>query len=123
MDLTLVGIVNNAEVRFPLITGTHLVGRSDTAALVIAHSNISRNHAEIIVSEDEVKVRDLGFGRLASEAGGAFAAELPETGEDLDERTDVFAFGLLLYEMLVGERPEGEAEPPSAVRSGLDPAL
>ncbi len=60
MDLTLVGLVENAEVRFPLISGTHLVGRSGKAAFVIAHSNISRNHAEIIVSNDEVSVRDLG---------------------------------------------------------------
>ncbi len=60
MDLTLVGVVENKEVRFPLAEGTHLLGRADDAAFKLAHSNVSRNHAEIIVSGEKITVRDLG---------------------------------------------------------------
>ncbi len=59
-DLTLVGMIENKEVRFPLVEGTHLIGRSDTAALRIPLSSISRQHAEILVSGSQVSVRDLG---------------------------------------------------------------
>ncbi len=60
MDFTLVGVVESKEVRFPLAEGTHLVGRSDDAAFKLAHSNVSRNHAEIVVMGAKVTVRDLG---------------------------------------------------------------
>ncbi len=60
MDLTLVGVVENKEIRFPLAEGTHVLGRADDAAFKLAHSNVSRNHAEIVVSGETMTVRDLG---------------------------------------------------------------
>lgn len=60
VDFTLVGLVDSREVRFPLVEGTHLVGRSDEAALKLPHSSVSRKHAEILVVGNQVTVRDLG---------------------------------------------------------------
>ena len=60
MDLTLVGMVDSREIRFPLAEGTHTVGRADDAGFKLAQSNVSRHHAEIVVAGNKVTVRDLG---------------------------------------------------------------
>ncbi len=60
MDLMLVGIVDNQEIRFPVVEGTLLVGRSEEAAIRLGKSQVSRRHAEIIVTGDQILVRDLG---------------------------------------------------------------
>ncbi|MBK8900145.1 MAG: protein kinase [Anaerolineaceae bacterium] len=61
------------------------------------------------------KLTDFGIARLGQESTltqhgavlGSVAYLSPEAcrGEPLDERSDIWAFGLLLYEMLAGERP------------------
>jgi DNA-binding SARP family transcriptional activator/tetratricopeptide (TPR) repeat protein len=68
------------------------------------------------------KLTDFGIARLGEESTltqhggvlGTIAYLSPEAcqGEPLDERSDIWAFGLLLYEMLAGERPF--AKPTSA---------
>jgi tetratricopeptide (TPR) repeat protein len=64
----------------------------------------------LLCDDGRVKVLDLGlahvFGRRRAEGGtrGYMAPEQAE-GAPEDERTDVFALGVLLFEMLTGERP------------------
>ena len=60
MDLTLVGMVENEELRHPLVEGAHLIGRADDAALKLVQPSISRRHAEILVNGSQVTVSDLG---------------------------------------------------------------
>ncbi|HEX8439688.1 serine/threonine protein kinase, partial [Archangium sp.] len=40
-----------------------------------------------------------------------------------DGRADIFALGLIFYEMLVGELPAGSYDPPSRRKPGVDPRL
>jgi serine/threonine protein kinase len=92
------------------------------------------------IESDDVKVTDFGLGRagqittasivqsgsLLSEEGrsisGTLAYMAPEQreGGETDERTDLYAVGIVLFEMLCGERPSG-SDMPSHIREGLPP--
>jgi tRNA A-37 threonylcarbamoyl transferase component Bud32 len=76
------------------------------------------NPSNIILLEDgQVKVTDFGLAKLATSSSsstsqsGAFHGTLeyasPEQilGQEIDGRSDIFSLGVILYEMLTGERP------------------
>ncbi|MBE2251598.1 MAG: protein kinase [Myxococcus sp.] len=79
----------------------------------IVHRDVSPQNA-IISYEGEVKVIDFGIAKAAGKATktqagilkGKFGYMSPEQirGLPLDRRSDVFAIGVCLYEMLTGER-------------------
>ncbi|MGE0480070.1 MAG: serine/threonine-protein kinase [Phycisphaerae bacterium] len=90
---------------------------------------------------EDVKLADFGFGvndantlRSIAQSGsldrdhrivGTLAYMAPETQSGTraaDPRSDLFAVGVMLFEMLTGERPAG-AELPSTVRAEVPPAL
>ena len=76
----------------------------------------------LLDSENRPKLTDFGIARLSEDSTltqhgammGTIAYLSPEgcRGEPLDERADIWAFGLLIYEMLAGKRPF--AKPTSA---------
>ena len=72
--------------------------------------------ANVLLDEDGTpRLTDFGIARLGEDTAvtqtgavlGTTAYMSPEAclGEPLDERTDIWAFGVLLYEMLSGKRP------------------
>jgi hypothetical protein len=80
--------------------------------------------ANVFLCDDgQVKVLDFGMARMFGRPkvdGGTIAYMAPEQrrGEPEDERTDVFALGVMLHEMLVGTRPAQDALAP-ADREGV----
>ncbi len=111
----------------------------------IKPANILLNHREddlTTLTEQAVKVGDFGLGRtggvttasimqsgsLQTEEGRSIAGTLaymsPEQKEGgaVDARSDLYACGIVLFEMLTGSRPAG-VEIPSSVRSDVPPVL
>ena len=85
----------------------------------------------LITPDHQVKVMDLGVARLAEEAlrlsqTGAFVGSIqyaaPEQfrgGGDTDARSDLYALGLLLYELAVGVNPFAGGSVPEMLRRVL----
>lgn len=81
--------------------------------LAIVHRDISPPNI-LISHEGEVKITDFGLAKAKSQVEttdpgvvkGKFGYLSPEAaqGEDVDARTDIFAVGILLWEMLTGTR-------------------
>jgi serine/threonine protein kinase len=90
----------------------HLRG-SDGQALEIVHRDISPQNI-LVTYEGEVKVVDFGIAKAATKSEhtktgmlkGKFSYMSPEQclGTPVDMRSDIFALGILLYELCTGKR-------------------
>ncbi len=89
LDLTLIGMVDNQEVRHALEAGTHLIGRADDAALKLVQPSVSRRHAEIIVEGTQAAVRDLGSHNGTLLNGAKVADSLPIKAGDVIEVANI----------------------------------
>ena len=117
------------------------IARQLCAGLAAAHDQgvLHRDlkPANILIDDQGiVRISDFGIAISRNSAGhhrltgtpGYMAPEQLEAGTLLSERTDVYALGLVLYEMLVGKHPypPGSATPPplpSTVVPNVDPQL
>ncbi|HJF14862.1 MAG TPA: protein kinase [Enteractinococcus helveticum] len=108
------------NIALPIIRGVaaaHQVG--------LVHRDIKPEN--VLVSNDgDIKVADFGLARAASSHTGTGMALMgtvsymsPElvTGEQADKRSDVYALGIMIFEMLTGQRPfSGESAVAIAVQ-------
>ena len=95
--------------------------------LNLVHRDISP-HNVMLSFQGEVKIFDFGIARLIGESseknrpavpgGGKFAYMSPEQamGQAMDSRSDVYSAGILLYELLVGERLFWHPDPAEKLR-------
>ena len=88
----------------------------------------------MLTRQGEVKIADFGLAKDVA-LGASLATEThmvmgtPEYAapeqfnahREVDHRADIYAFGVLMYQMLTGALPRGAWQPPSALRPGLDP--
>ncbi|HVY47284.1 MAG TPA: serine/threonine-protein kinase, partial [Minicystis sp.] len=95
------------------LTYAHELKGTDGAPLNVVHRDMSPPNV-LITKHGEVKIVDFGLAKATSqleksEAGiikGKFSYLSPEAaqGLDVDHRTDIFAVGIILWEMLAGRR-------------------
>jgi tetratricopeptide (TPR) repeat protein len=81
----------------------------------IIHRDVKPENVMIAAASDTVKMVDFGLARLAEDANvtregcvvGTVTYMAPEQirGESLDGRTDIYALGVVLFEMLAGRPP------------------
>src|SRR5260370_34844786 len=85
-----------------------------------------------------VKVLDFGIAKFKEQQGPAAAASIVDTdasvaagtlsymspeqarGEPLDARTDIFSWGILLFELITGKKPFSRDNQTEMLRSRLD---
>jgi sigma-B regulation protein RsbU (phosphoserine phosphatase) len=89
LDLTLIGMVENQEVRHALAEGTHLIGRADDAAMKLVQPSVSRRHAEIIVEGTQATVRDLGSHNGTMLNGAKVGDPMPIKAGDVIEVANI----------------------------------
>lgn len=95
------------------LTYAHDLSNVDGQPLHIVHRDMSPPNV-LITKHGEVKIVDFGLAKASSqleksEAGiikGKFSYLAPEAalGEEVDHRVDIFAVGIILWEMLAGRR-------------------
>src|SRR5690242_17827584 len=106
----------------------------------IIHADISPSNL-LLTTSGEVRVADFGiarregFGHGVVEGKWAYMAPEQARGEALTPRSDVFALGVVLYELVTGQHPFGRAVtaterddqmqviPPRVVKQAIPPGL
>jgi serine/threonine protein kinase len=119
----------------------------DGRRMRLIHRDVSPSNI-MLSDEGAVKLLDFGIAKALAETGqtmqtgslkGKFAYMAPEQleGNDFDQRADIFSAGIVMYEMLTGQRlfrgkndlqtialvKATEVKPPSLVREDLPPEL
>jgi serine/threonine protein kinase len=129
-----------AQGRLPQEEALSIICRVlDALAYAHQHGIIHRDikPANIMVDrEGHVLVADFGLARSSAHNNTLFTGSHVAMGTpdfmppearsgtmDVDQRADLFAVGVMLYQMLTGQLPRGRFAPPSKVVPGLDRRL
>lgn len=109
----LTGTIGGRFVRIPLSAGRHRVGRGSRNEISLDGETVSRTHAELVVADGRVSVRDLGSSNGTWLRGRRIAGAVGV------EHDDVISFGAQEMILLESGRPDTTARPvPGRARPG-----
>ncbi len=72
---------------------------------------------------DKGGLRNLTQTHVAMGTAAYMAPEQQVDARTADQRADIYSLGILLYELMVGETPKGNYDPPSVMKPSLDKRL
>lgn len=102
----------------------------------IVHRDIKPENV-LLGDDGQIKLADFGIAKMQDarhrekitathQVLGTFHYLAPEqiaAPESIDHRVDLYALGIILYELLTRQVPVGSFEPPSQIRTDVDPEL
>jgi len=100
MDVKLVMFKSDGQRKdFPIINPTTIIGRAETCDLRVPLLSVSRRHCELIVSADQVKIRDL------ASSNGTYVNN-QRINELLLAAGDRVVIGPIVFTLQIDGRPE-----------------
>jgi pSer/pThr/pTyr-binding forkhead associated (FHA) protein len=103
MDVKLIMFREDGTRRgFPLARGTTTIGRKTDCHIRIPLAEVSRHHAEIVVEEDGVLLKDLGA------ANGTFLNNRRVTEEDIEPGDQILIGPVVFTVQINGEPADGD---------------
>lgn len=100
----------------------------------VVHCDIKPENL-LLNTEGQVKIADFGIARILGQTGtdpdaphpagtpAYMAPEQIDSPHAVDTRADIYSLGVVIYEMLAGERPGTDLTPPSGKNSSVDVRL
>ena len=87
---------------------------ADAHAVEMVHRHLNAESI-VVTPKGNAKILDFGLADWSSGGrgpdAGAYLSPEQALGEQTDSRTDIFSLGIILFEMLTGQRPFGDGTP------------
>ena len=110
MDVTMIMFKADGKRReFPLRKPRIVVGRNNSCDLRIPLSSVSREHCEILIADDKIKVKDLGSSNGTYLNNNRIKEKMLEAGDEL-------SIGRVVFTLVV----DGEPDAVEPVRSMIE---
>ncbi len=97
-----------------------VIGEENVRSMVARSVQASMSIGELDTVAEKPRTERSSTGSVLGTYG--YMSPEQEEGRAADERSDIYALGVMIYRMVTGQKPRAMAKPPSRVVDGLDSA-